>query len=213
MTSARAVHPILHLEVLSADGTSQDEHRVFCRLRHRSVRVDDCCECPHCDSITGGASPAVNCTIPAAPTTPENDPGGERLEVGALLCTGTVVIAQSASVDSALRVLRTESRRAVAIVDEHHVLVGLVHETGFMGRRELARESTLGGIMSTAVAVNEHTPVRTALRLLAKNHLREATVVADDGVPIGVFRDIDGLRWIGLGRAVARRAPTTSSRA
>ena len=54
--------------------------------------------------------------------------------------------------------------------------------------------------MSTAVAIHERTPVRVALKLLAASHLREATVVSDHGVPIGVFRDVDGLRWLAAAR-------------
>jgi hypothetical protein len=33
--------------------------------------------------------------------------------------------------------------------------------------------------------------------------VREATVGNDGGVPIGVFRDVEGLRFIGNGRARA----------
>ena len=200
MTSTRVTHPILRLQVLAPDGTRQDEHRVFCRLQRRSVRIDDCCECVHCDAIVDGETPAVHCTIPELPTSPADDPDGDRTEVGALLCTGTVVIATTTSVDVALDFLRTESRHSVAIVDEQNVLVGLVHETGFIGRRQVGRDTVVTATMSTAVAVNEHTPVRTALKLLAANHLREATVISDDGVPIGVFHDLDGLHWVGRGR-------------
>jgi hypothetical protein len=48
--------------------------------------------------------------------------------------------------------------------------------------------------MSSVLAIHEGVSVRRALRLLASAHAREATVVNDDGVPVGVFRDVDGLR-------------------
>jgi CBS-domain-containing membrane protein len=99
--------------------------------------------------------------------------------------------------------LTEEDRRSVAIVDARNVLIGLVHESGFMGRMGPVRMGTVTASMSTAVAVHERTPVRVALKLLAASHLREATVVSDQGVPIGVFRDIDGLGWL----AAARRKP------
>lgn len=196
MTSTRVRHPILRLEVLAADGTTTAEHRVFCRDQRASVTVEHCCACVHCDAVTDGPSPSVDCVIPLCPLGHADDPSGESVEVASLLCRGTIVLSQSAGLSQALRLLREADRRSVAIVDEDHVLVGLVHETGF--RRGMISGSIIpvSATMSTAIAVHERTPVRVALRLLAANHLREATVVSNGGVPLGVFRDVDGLRWI-----------------
>jgi CBS domain-containing protein len=207
MTSSRVSHPILRLEVLEADGTRTSDHRVFCRLQRSSIRVDECCECVHCDAVTEGDQPSVDCSIPVRPLDPADDPQGESIEVGTLLCTGTVVLAETASAGRALRLLREEDRRSVAIVNADSVLVGVVHEAGFMGRMGPVRVGSVGAAMSTAVAVHERTPVRVALKLLAASPLREATVVSDDGVPIGVFRDVDGLRWL----SGARQAAAASS--
>ena len=54
--------------------------------------------------------------------------------------------------------------------------------------------------MMSVIAIDERTPVRAALRLLAARHLREATVISREGVPIGVFTDVDGLRWVARAR-------------
>ena len=200
MTSSSVKHPILRLEVLAPDGTRQAESRVFCRLQRRSVMVDTCCSCVHCDAISDGPIPTVDCSIPVKPLDIADDPEGEQMEVGALLCTGTMAIAQSAPVGIALELLRAERTRAVAVVDDGRVLVGLLHETVFIGHRPRARHSEISTAMSTAIAVHERTPVRMALRLLAANHLREVTVVSDDGTPIGLFKDVDGLHWIAVAR-------------
>jgi predicted transcriptional regulator len=199
MTGARVRHPILRLEVLAADGTRTSEHRVFCRLQRASVRVDACCECVHCDAVTDGDLPTVDCSIPIHPFDHADDPDGESVEVGSLLCRGTVVLSESAALSHALGLLREEQRHSVAIVDSRRVLVGVVHEAGFIGRLGPLRAGVVSALMSTAVAVHERTPVRVALKLLAANHLREAAVVSTEGIPIGVFRDIDGLRWIARG--------------
>jgi hypothetical protein len=210
MTSSRVSHPILRLEVLEADGTRTHDHRVYCRLQRSSIRVDACCECVHCDAITDGERPSVDCSIPVRPLAPGDDPKGESIEVGTLLCRGTVVLAESTSTGRALKMLREEDRRSVAIVDAGNVLIGVVHEAGFMGRMGPVRVGTVTASMSTAVAVHERTPVRVALKLLAASHLREATVVSDDGVPIGVFRDVDGLRWLaGARQAAADEGPAS----
>lgn len=203
MTASRVSHPILRLDVLGADGTLSSEHRVFCRLQRSSVKVEDCCECVHCDAITEGTTPSVDCSIPVRPLDASEDPAGETIEVGTLLCRGTVVLSELAPAGRALRMLTEEDRRSVAIVDASNVLIGLVHEAGFMGRMGPVRLGAVTASMSTAVAIHERTPVRVALRLLAASHLREATVVSDEGVPIGVFRDIDGLGWL----VAARRKP------
>lgn len=200
MTASRVSHPILRLDVLAADGTRSSEHRVFCRLQRASVKVDDCCECVHCDAITDGGTPTVDCSIPVRPLDAIDDPAGETIEVGTILCRGTVVLSELAPAGRALRLLSEEDRRSIAIVDADHVLIGLVHEAGFMGRMGPLRLGIVTASMSTAVAIHERTPVRVALKLLAASHLREATVVSDHGVPIGVFRDVDGLRWLAAAR-------------
>ncbi len=194
--TTKVKHPILRLEVVAADGTRGAEHRVFCRNRRESVRVEHCCECVLCDEITSGPSPSVNCSLPDRPPNHADDPAGESIDVGALLRNGSVALHQSSTVGRALGLLREEDRRSVGVVDNDNVLVGLVHEAGFVGRLGPPRTGIVGASMSSAIAVNERTPVRVALKLLAANHLREATVVTRDGIPLGVFRDVDGLRWI-----------------
>lgn len=200
MTHGRAKHPILRLEVLAADGTRAMDHVVFCQLQRQSVRVEECCRCVHCDAIGAGVTPTVDCTIPVEPLAPADDPNGELTEVGSMLCQGTVVVAQSVSFGRALEVLRETDRRSVAIVDERHLMVGVVHETGLRGHGLRLHEGAASAAMTAAFAIDERTPVRAALKLLAANHLREATVISKRGVPIGVFRDVDGLHWLATAR-------------
>lgn len=200
MTSSRFKHPILHLHVLGGSGVERSEHRVFCRLQRRSIAVEDCCSCFHCDDITDGETATVNCTMPIAPDDPAADPRGEETEIGTLLCSGTVVLTDRAPLRDAFALMQSADRRSVAIVDDRSALIGIVHETGFIGRRVIEKEIAISAAMSSALALHERTPVRVALRFLAANHLREATVVSDDGVPIGTFRDIDGLDWIRVAR-------------
>lgn len=187
--------PILHLEVLAPDGTHATDHVVFCRFQGVSVRVEECCQCVHCDFIGEGLPAAVHCTTPSEPSE-RPDPDGERTAVGALLCQGTVVVGDGVSFGRALDLLRAGDRRSIAIVDDTHVMVGVVHDAGFAARSRFGQEGAVSVAMTSAIAVDEWLPVRTALELLAANHLREATVVSKRGVPIGVFRDVDGLTWI-----------------
>jgi len=200
MTASRVKHPILRLDVVEADGTRASDHVVFCRFQRQSVRVEECCQCVHCDSIEEGVQPIVDCTIPVSPRVLGDDPDGERTEVASLLCHGTVVIAQSVPLGQALTLLHDGDLRSVAVVDDAHVMIGLVHDAGFVSRSRRVHGDVVSASMTSVIAVDERTPVRVALKLLAASHLREATVVSRRGVPIGVFRDVDGLRWIASAR-------------
>ena len=199
MTSIRIKHPILRLDVVEADGTLVSEHVVFCQRQQRTVHVEECCECVHCDAIAEGEPPTVDCSTAALLAEPSPDRDGESTAVGSMLCRGTVVIAQSVSLGRALALVHDEDRRSMAIVDHAHVMVGVVHD-GAGGRARRAHDAAVGASMTGVIAIDERTPVRVALRLLAARHLREATVISSDGVPIGVFTDVDGLRWIARAR-------------
>lgn len=185
---SRVSHPLLRLEVLRPDGTRATEHRVFCRQKRRSVPAGSCCGCVYCDAITSGPEPAIVCSIP---TEPIDD---DEAEVGTILHGETVAVNPTASIGDALAVMRAEERHLVAVVGDGKKLVGIVHEVTFLRRKNIEEE--LAATMSSGLAIHEATSVRRALRLLASAHLREAIVVDDDGVPLGTFRDVDGLRWI-----------------
>jgi CBS domain-containing protein len=202
---AAVKHPILRLDVLAADGTVSTDHVVFCRLQDQSVRVEECCRCVRCTSIEQGLTPAVSCTLPNTPLEPADDPRGERIEVGSMLTEGTVVFSEAVSIEQALEVMHDRGSHSVAIVDAGHRIVGLVHEASSATRSPRAELGEVRAAMTSPIAIDERTPVRTALKLLAAHHLREATVVTRRRVPVGMFRDIDGLRWL----AAARRSAST----
>jgi CBS domain-containing protein len=200
-------HPILHLQVLAADGTLASDHVVFCRLQDQSVRVEECCRCVRCDAIVDGPTPAVSCTLPNEPIEPADDPLGDRIEVGSVLCQGTVVLSEEVPIRKALDLMRETDRRSVPIVDTRHVMVGLIHEACFLNGVPRLHAGAVSLTMSSPIAIDERTPVRTALKLLVANHLREATVTSKEHVPIGIFRDLDGLRWIAAARRAAAVRP------
>jgi len=204
----RVSHPVLRLEVVHPNGMRSAEHRVFCRYQQRSVAVDACCVCAHCDSIVAEPTPAVNCTIAMPETSLVPDPLGLRTAVGAILARGAVALDPSATIREALALLRAEDKRSVAIVDAAHVVIGVIHEGAFStnanaGLSPPRSEDGIAHLMSGTLAIHEAVPVRRALEFLALAHLREATVIDDKGVPLGVFRDVDGLRWIASARDAA----------
>jgi CBS domain-containing protein len=186
----RVRHPILHLEVVGADGTRASAHRVYCGLRGQSVSVGVCCACVRCEAIVGGPAPAVECTLPVGE--------GERaVVVGQVLGSGTLAVDEESSVEDALRLLYASGRQELPVVDASHVVVGVARERELGANRSFA----LSFATSSPLVVRESISVDEALRLLASAHLREVTVVGEDGVPIGVFRDVEGLRALAQRRA------------
>lgn len=192
--------PILKLDVLAPDGTSSSEHRVFCRYRQHSVPIRTCRACVHCDEIVAEPAPAVRCTVDREPVDCRPDPFGLRTAVGEMLESGSLVVEPGTTVGEALSLLHRGDHRSVAVVDEEHVLVGVVHESTFAralgAKHRVSLAADVALVMSGGLAIPEDTPIRRALALLASAHLREVMVVDDAGVPLGVFRDIDGLRWL-----------------
>jgi len=174
------------------------------------------------------ASASVNCTITVDASEVAADPLGVRTEVGAILQKGTLVLDPSSTLKQALTLLQTENRRSLAVVspDEHnHSIIGVIHETAFLPPapprvtpgttddewlfspgvrvRVLNDETTPvgnGRAMSASLTIHEAAPIRRALEMLAAAHLREATVVDDAGVPLGVFHDVEGLNWLNQAR-------------
>lgn len=207
--TARVTHPVLRLRVVSADGAEVGSEHVFCRLRRESVPLELCALCPRLDAVKDkdGLTPSIDCAIPCVPHLDRFDPEGEMTEVGTLLANGTTVVDAFASLRRAHRVLQEERWLSVAVVDENRRLIGIVHELNLLRpssqapHRLEARDDeervSVASAMSTATPIDERMTIRRALRLLAGHHLREAVVVNPEGKPIGVFRDIDGLRWIG----------------
>ncbi len=197
----RISHPILHLAIVGESGVREGEARVFCKYQRRAIAVETCRACGHCDEITEGSNATVDCTVPREPSDDDApDPEGERTDVGAILTRGAVVLEPATSVGTTLALMHEEDRRSLAVVGEHGVVVGVIHEAAFIRRDatapEPARDEPVIHAMSSPLAIHERMPVRAALRLLAAAHLREAAVVDADGVPLGVFRDVDGLRFI-----------------
>lgn len=196
----RISHPVLHLDVVGEGGVRHADARVFCKYQRRAVAVETCRSCQHCDAVTDGPDASVACTVPAQPGDDIHDPDGERTDVGAILSRGAVVLEPDTSVGTTLALMHEEDRRSLAIVGQHGIVVGVIHEAAFIRRDasapEPARDEPVLHVMSSPLAIHERTPVRAALRLLAAAHLREAAVVDEQGVPLGVFRDVDGLRHL-----------------
>lgn len=190
-------HPILRLDVLRPDGRKESDFRVYCRERGAPVSVGVCGTCRHCEGIVEGPSPAVHCLVTESRADLPDDPLGLVTSVAEVLTPKTFAVGAETTLQDAIEHLRAENRRSVAVVDDTHAIIGVIHEAH---RRE-PPDLPVAMVMGSRLSLPVETPVRRALALMAAAHLREVVVVDDDLVPLGTFRDIDGLHWL----AVARR--------
>lgn len=185
-------HRILRLDVLGPDGHKQSAFRVFCRERGAPVPVETCRECRHCERVDEAPAPAVSCLVSAARADLADDPLGLVTPVAEVLTAQTYALERETTLADAIAHLREEDRRSVVVVDADRAIIGVIHEGHRAGRRELPVET----VMSSRLSLHLATPVRRALELMAAAHLREIVVVDDERVPLGTFRDVDGLLWL-----------------
>lgn len=134
-------HPLLRLEIVRVDGTRATLHRVFCARERRSVLVERCCACIHCERVIDEPEPAVVCAAaPVADEEPEVgafvregavllvDEGGETIEITDELgapTSGALVIHERTPLRTALGALAAAELDEAAVVDDHGVPVGV----------------------------------------------------------------------------------------
>lgn len=189
-------HPILRLDVLGPDGRLDSAFRVYCRERKAAVPVHICCACTHCQGVVEAPVPAVNCLISAERAERPSDPLGLVTPVAEVLASETFVVESNTTLREAVARLHAEDRRSVAVVDRERVVIGVIHEN----QRPEPAGIPVSAVMRSRLALPVSTPIRRALELMAAAHLREIIVVDDSDVPLGTFRDIDGLHWLALAR-------------
>jgi CBS domain-containing protein len=188
-------HPILRLEVLGPDGRRQSEYRVYCRERRAVVPIGVCCACVHCESIAA-EPPAVQCLVTASRAERPSDPRGVATPVGEMLTAEAVAVDADTTLREALAYLRAGDRRSVPVVDQARVVVGILHDAP----RAEPPDTLAADAMGSRLVLPVTTPIRRALALMAAAHLREIVVVDEGDVPLGTFRDVDGLHWLALAR-------------
>lgn len=192
----QVTRPILRLHVLGSGGRAPPALRVYCRERAAPVPVGECRGCASCDEIVDEPRPAVRCRVSAARADLPVDPLGLVTPVAEVLTPATFAMRMDVTVADALAHLRRMDRRSAAVVDDENAVVGVVHEAD----RDDLPELPVGAVMRSRLALPLETSVRRALALMAAGHLREIVVVDAESVPLGTFRDVDGLLWLAAAR-------------
>jgi CBS domain-containing protein len=123
-------------------------------------------------------------------------------EIRELMKADIVYINESASLDSALKLMYEKGVGGLPIVDNEIGMKGIITEQDFVSllsgvKTGLTVESFLS---SNVVTANSKTPIRDATKMIVQRGFRRLPVV-QDGVLTGVITAFDIMRYLGSGAA------------
>jgi CBS domain-containing protein len=213
------------------DGSMDTTELVFCETDGASVPLSRCASCPFSGNVARdfrGPSATVECcrfTLPMARSATEPPPSGERLrgagavEVAATLPVGLsvvrtfVCVAHDAPLSVAMRALAMESSAyGVAVVDEGDHFVGMLGRAGAaLALLHSEGDRAADHARTEWCSVHESDSLGDAFTAMTAKHAREVTVLSDEGVLVGVLRDIDALRFVAFVSRTGRRPPLDSA--
>jgi CBS domain-containing protein len=213
------------------DGSTRTAELVFCEAQGESVPVSRCASCPFSGSVAWdlvGPSTMVECcrfSLPIARGGSEPLPSGERslgpgaVEVAATLPVGLsivrsfVCVAHDAPLSVGMRALATESGAyGVAVVDENDRFVGMLgRAVATLALLHSERDRVADHATAQGCSVHERESLGDAFTAMTARRARELTVVSEDGVLVGVLRDIDALRFVSFVSRTGQRPPLDSA--
>ena len=131
----------------------------------------------------------------------------EQLTVEQLMTPGPIVIAESATVDEAVRMLEENEVSGLPVVDNDGLLLGVISQTDIVRARALGQlwqrwpGLRVRHLMhSPALTADRSMTLEEAAQLMEQAHVHRLVVVDEDkATPIGVISTTD------LVRALARR--------
>jgi hypothetical protein len=184
----RRATAVLAHSIVDASGRERRRLRVFCGRAGHSIDLDACRRCSaFVEVVEGdGQSGWVHCF-------PERTRlGPSETHAGSLVYGSPVCVHEDVRF-SALRKLVVERELPfVLVVDASD------HVAGTVWPRQLDGPSPRGAcardVMTKACTAAEACSIRDALLHMAMAHLRWLPIVAPDGTPVGMLRDVDALQ-------------------
>jgi hypothetical protein len=192
----RVVRPLLGHSIVHADGRRVRSLRVFCARIARTLSLEACERCPafrehvedesedgHIECVADGPGPTPHSRPPAA------DHDG----AGALVSCAPPSVRVDVSARDVATLLAETGAPYMLVVDEENHVVGAIWSTA-AHLSGVAPGATAVELMTTARVASERATIHATLLQMATSHLRWISIVADDGTPVGVLRDVDALR-------------------
>jgi CBS-domain-containing membrane protein len=170
---------------------------VFCARLGRTLDLHTCTRCPAFLEVARDASEDghVECLADGAGPTPSARPRELTCQdgAGALATASPPCVREDVGARSVARLLIDTGAPYVLVVDAGDRVVGAVWSTAALDPA-LEPGATAAEVMTTAQVASEVTTIHATLLRMAASHLRSMAIVADDGTPVGVLRDVDALR-------------------
>ncbi len=187
--------PVLGRAIVDSTGREVRRLRVFCTRARRSTDLEACQRCPAFVELAsdGGADGCVAC-VPLS-----GDSRSVDTDAGSLIREPPLCVGADVAIAAIRPLIAARSVPFVLVVNDAEQVVGILWPSRLDRRTPagaLARD-----VMSVPWTAHEAAPIREALVLMATAHLRSLPIVAPDGTPVGVLRDVEALRaWVALRR-------------
>ena len=198
----------------SGDGDLVTVRAVYCLEEGRSIPLETCATCAHCEVVhmdddnqsgeyiecqsTDGKDPRD--PVPATRRDAEwelTDRLG-RTEVVQVM-NGSVVSARTdLSIDAVRALLLEREIGGMPVVDDGGKPVGIITKSDLLRTADATpRPATVADVMTLVpLAISEHTTLSQAAAHMAFEGLHRLPVVSEEGLLVGILSAIDILRWL-----------------
>ncbi|HTQ42100.1 MAG TPA: CBS domain-containing protein [Polyangiaceae bacterium] len=130
------------------------------------------------------------------------------LPVGLSIARTVVCVAHDAPPSVAMRALAMESSaHGVAVVDESDRFMGMLSRTTVSLAYLHSGSRAADHVTAAWCSVHERESLGNAFAAMTAKHAREIAVLSEDGVLVGVLRDIDALRFVSFVSRTGQRPP------
>lgn len=180
------------VDVIAGRGRSVTLSSVRCPLRSRSAAVEECADCGEGEGIAQDTLGRGRLSCRAPPR--ERSRGGEGACVAEVMRPSAVALRPGVGRVIAAEALRKRGTPAAPVVDGEGRPIGVVAESDLLRSRSGAKVAD--AMVKVALSVPEGAPIARAAALMAAHRAEQITVVADDGVVVGVLAAVDVLAWL-----------------
>ena len=131
------------------------------------------------------------------------------LPVGLSIVRTVVCVAHDAPLSVAMRALEMDpSACAVAVVDESDRFVGMLgRTTASLACLHSESDRAADHLTAAWCSVHERESLGKAFVAMTAKHAREIVVLSEDGVLVGLLRDVDALRFVSFVSRTGQRPP------
>ncbi len=177
--------------IVASDGTASELTTVQCPLLESASSLENCLKCSRLQrhfSIEGEGY--LQCRVPK-PSLPQDTQCGE------LVSSVTTCLDSELNVSSAAEILEQAGLESAHILDDNHVLVGMVSLSSLVQLKGNHIFAEVEDAMSTeVVSVKETTTIFEAASLMRRHHVDQLAVVTENRQMVGTVSALDIVCWV-----------------